>query len=260
MSIGNRRGARRATSGKMVDRMDWVGPGGVVLLHERGEFVFRGDAAVAHVDRITTLTALDRRVVFNDNKEGLFGMRVARQLEHPSKTPEVFTDASGKATPVPVLDNAGVTACTAAARARSATRCGARADAGRCSAEDWRQAGDACHPRSSEELRLSRPTGTRAATDCSRPIRSDTSVLTEGKQPAMNLTLSRRIDHLPLPVLILEGRVPRSHRARVHHVLGRPADERAVLTLRAPERQNFETPSLLLAPSSSDFPLLTSHF
>jgi Methane oxygenase PmoA len=36
-------------------------------------------------------------------------MRVARALEQPADKPEVFTDASGKATAVPVLDNKGVT-------------------------------------------------------------------------------------------------------------------------------------------------------
>ena len=36
-------------------------------------------------------------------------MRVARGLEQPADKPEVFTDASGKATAVPVLDNTGVT-------------------------------------------------------------------------------------------------------------------------------------------------------
>ena len=36
-------------------------------------------------------------------------MRVARGLEQPGDKPEVFTDASGKATAVPVLDNTGVT-------------------------------------------------------------------------------------------------------------------------------------------------------
>ena len=96
-------------SGRLVTEMDWIGPGDVVLLHERAEFVFRGDAGGRSVERVTTLTAGDRRVVFNDNKEGLFGMRVARQLEHPSKQAEVFTDASGKATAVPVLNNSGVT-------------------------------------------------------------------------------------------------------------------------------------------------------
>ena len=36
-------------------------------------------------------------------------MRVTRALEQPADKAEVFTDASGKATPVPVLDNTGVT-------------------------------------------------------------------------------------------------------------------------------------------------------
>jgi len=48
-------------------------------------------------------------VTFVDNKEGLVGMRVARALEQPSTTAEVFTDANGHATTVPVLNNDGVT-------------------------------------------------------------------------------------------------------------------------------------------------------
>jgi hypothetical protein len=98
-----------AESGRLVAELDWVGPGGITLLHERAEFVFRGDAEGRSVERTSTLTALDTRVTFNDNKEGFFGMRVARQLEQPSNTPEVFTDANGKATAVPVMDNIGVT-------------------------------------------------------------------------------------------------------------------------------------------------------
>ena len=35
--------------------------------------------------------------------------RLARELEHPSDKPEIFTDASGKATPVAQLNNDGVT-------------------------------------------------------------------------------------------------------------------------------------------------------
>ena len=97
------------TSGTLVAEMDWLGPGNTLLLHERAEFTFRGDAGVRVIDRTTTVTAANERVVFNDNKEGLFGMRVARQLEQPSTTPEVFTDASGREAKVPVLDNAGVT-------------------------------------------------------------------------------------------------------------------------------------------------------
>src|SRR6185312_328358 len=60
------------------------------------------------VDRITTLTALDKRVVFKDDKEGMLGMRVRSELEQPSNEPLVFTDASGRATDVKVMDNTGV--------------------------------------------------------------------------------------------------------------------------------------------------------
>ena len=48
-------------------------------------------------------------MVFKDNKEGVIGMRVARGLEQPATQPEIFTDASGRATTVKVLDNTGVT-------------------------------------------------------------------------------------------------------------------------------------------------------
>ena len=97
-----------ADRGMLVVDMDWIGPGNVTFLHERATFVFRADATSRTVERTATLTAADRRVVFNDNKEGLFGMRVARQLEQPSTTPDTFTDASGRATTVKVLDNTGV--------------------------------------------------------------------------------------------------------------------------------------------------------
>jgi len=98
-----------ADSGTLTVDMDWIGPGNVTFLHERATFTFRGDATSRTVDRTATLTAADRPVVFNDNKEGLFGMRVARQLEQPSTTPDTFTDASGRATTVKVLDNTGIT-------------------------------------------------------------------------------------------------------------------------------------------------------
>src|SRR5262249_48070489 len=82
-----------ADNGSLVAEMDWMAPGGVTLVRERAAYMFRGDATSRIVDRVTTLTAADRRVVFNDDKEGLFGLRVARQLEQPSKTAEKFTDA-----------------------------------------------------------------------------------------------------------------------------------------------------------------------
>ncbi len=97
------------TEGQLEVGMDWLGPDGVPILREQTTFVFHNGGAGRAIDRITMLTALDKRVVFNDNKEGLIGMRVARELEQPADKPEVFTDATGKATSVPKLDNTGVT-------------------------------------------------------------------------------------------------------------------------------------------------------
>ena len=98
-----------AQQGELEVETEWVGPDKKPLLRERTRFIFRGDSASRTIDWLTTLTALDQRVVFNDIKEGFLGMRVARGLEQPGDKPEVFTDASGKATAVPVLDNSGVT-------------------------------------------------------------------------------------------------------------------------------------------------------
>ncbi|MEK6322153.1 MAG: PmoA family protein [Acidobacteriota bacterium] len=95
--------------GELEVEMEWIGPDGALLLREETTFVFHGMNSGRAIDRITKLTALDRRVVFSDNKEGVIGIRVARQLEQPADKPEVFTDASGKATAVPKLDNTGVT-------------------------------------------------------------------------------------------------------------------------------------------------------
>ncbi len=72
-------------------------------------FVFRAADGMRGVDRITTLTALGQAVTFADEKDGLLGLRVARALEQPSKTAEVFTDANGHATTVAMLNNEGVT-------------------------------------------------------------------------------------------------------------------------------------------------------
>ena len=97
------------TEGRLEVESEWLGPDGVPLLREKTTFVFRGATGSRAIDRITTLTALAKRVVFSDNKEGVIGIRVARQLEQPSNKPEIFTDANGKATAVPTLDNTGVT-------------------------------------------------------------------------------------------------------------------------------------------------------
>ena len=96
-------------AGELTVETEWVKPDGKPLLRELTRFVFRGTADSRTIDRTTTLTALDERVVFKDNKEAFIGMRVARGLEQPDQKPEIFTDASGKPAATKVVDNTGVT-------------------------------------------------------------------------------------------------------------------------------------------------------
>ncbi len=95
--------------GNLIVTADWLDKDGKIMLKEKTEYVFQGTAKQRIIDRITTLTALDKEVVFKDVKDGAFAIRVARQLEHPSTKAEIFTDASGVATKVPSLDNTGIT-------------------------------------------------------------------------------------------------------------------------------------------------------
>jgi hypothetical protein len=97
-----------ADKGELETDMDWVAGDGKIVLREHTLFVFRGGAGWRSVDRVTRLEAIDDRVALTDNKEGVIGLRVARTLESPSDKPEVFTDASGRATTVKTMDNTGV--------------------------------------------------------------------------------------------------------------------------------------------------------
>jgi hypothetical protein len=101
----------RSGSGKgsLEATAEWVDRGGRVLLREETRYVFRAEAGLRAIDRITTLTALDEPVTFADTKEGMLGLRVARSLEQPSTQPVVLTEQDGSTTTVPVADNTGVT-------------------------------------------------------------------------------------------------------------------------------------------------------
>jgi hypothetical protein len=77
----------------------------VKLLKEETTYIFKGNQRI--IDRITTLTAVEP-VTFADVKDGMFAIRVVRELEHPSDKPDVFVDANGIETKVDKLDNTGI--------------------------------------------------------------------------------------------------------------------------------------------------------
>lgn len=62
----------------------WLDPSGKKLMDERTVLHFQATGPIRIIDRVTTLTAAGSDTIhFNDTKEGMFGLRVARQLELP---------------------------------------------------------------------------------------------------------------------------------------------------------------------------------
>jgi Methane oxygenase PmoA len=85
---------------RLLVSADWINKGGEVLLTEKTEYIFRASGAQLLIDRNTTLTALKTEVVFKDIKDGFLGLRVASELEMPSKVPLEFLDSHGKMTKI----------------------------------------------------------------------------------------------------------------------------------------------------------------
>jgi len=94
------------SEGTLVTLSDWVDVNDKVLLSEEATFVFEGTGNFRSIERITKLTAR-QTVTFEDNKEGLIGLRVDRAFEEPSQKPDKFLDAKGIVTEVPVMNNEG---------------------------------------------------------------------------------------------------------------------------------------------------------
>ena len=94
-------------NGSIKTKSEWQTINGDAILEETTVFVFsqKGDTRI--IDRRTNLLAITD-VSFDDNKEGVFGVRVTRAMELPSKKPAIFVDAQGNPTEVKVLDNTGV--------------------------------------------------------------------------------------------------------------------------------------------------------
>lgn len=86
----------------------WVNRDNQILLRETTTYFFSVQENDFIIDRRTTLLALNEDVNFTDVKDGFLGIRVARELEHPSDQPETFVDANGNYTAVPAISNEGV--------------------------------------------------------------------------------------------------------------------------------------------------------
>lgn len=94
--------------GELVVTADWVDKDGKLTMKEVTTYTFSGKGDARIVDRTTKLTAVGD-VAMPDVKDGMFAIRVARELELPSNKAEIFTDANGIATKVPTMNNDGIT-------------------------------------------------------------------------------------------------------------------------------------------------------
>jgi len=95
--------------GVLETNESWQDPTGKELLKESTEFHFIAGDRYYCIDRITRLTALEQDVSFSDTKEGMYAIRVARQLELPSDENTPLLDASGNPGNIKASSNTGVT-------------------------------------------------------------------------------------------------------------------------------------------------------
>lgn len=99
----------KAKSGKgtalLGTSSDWKSPDNTIMLEEQTSFRFSALEHVRIIDRTTTLKAVIDEVKFTDNKEGMFAIRVARELELPSEKPTNLVDSHGVVTKVEKMDN-----------------------------------------------------------------------------------------------------------------------------------------------------------
>jgi hypothetical protein len=95
--------------GILAVKASWQDPLGKELLEEKTEFHFIVNDRYYCIDRITTLTSTGKDISMKDTKEGMFAIRVARQLELPSKEDVPLIDSTGKPGKEKASENRGVT-------------------------------------------------------------------------------------------------------------------------------------------------------
>jgi hypothetical protein len=93
----------------LISNESWIDSVGNEILSEKTEYHFMTSGSSRIIDRITTLTASKDSVKFKDTKEGMFGIRVARQLQLPAKEDIVLKESKGGTTTVKALANNDIT-------------------------------------------------------------------------------------------------------------------------------------------------------
>ena len=91
------------SQGTIRVRTNWEAQGRTQIKEEI-ELHFMDKGKVRIIDWISTLTAQED-ILFKDTKEGMFAIRVSRELELPSDDPLTLTDAHGNPETIKVINN-----------------------------------------------------------------------------------------------------------------------------------------------------------
>ncbi len=84
----------------LVVSADWIAPDGKTILNEKTSFSFWVRSGKFFIDRLTILSARDQKVLFDDAKDGFLAIRVAKELQMPSKEATTYVDIHGNKTSV----------------------------------------------------------------------------------------------------------------------------------------------------------------
>lgn len=91
--------------GTLVATAKWKNNDGETLLDETSEYNFSVDGKTRIIDRTTLLKANNGKVDITDNKEGMFAIRVTRELELPATGKLKLVDSHGVVTEVDASDD-----------------------------------------------------------------------------------------------------------------------------------------------------------
>lgn len=89
--------ASGGSKGTLSYHANWTNQKGDILIEENTRMEFSGSGSKRIIDRFTTLKA-STDITFTDAKDGLLGMRLAHELQIPSKTDQKYIDDKGNET------------------------------------------------------------------------------------------------------------------------------------------------------------------
>lgn len=96
-----------ADRGELVVESVWITGDDKQIISQTTHYIFSQRDHARVIDQMVTLKALEH-VVFNDDKEGVLGIRVAHWLESPEEKGGIFMDANGNPTKVDAAPADGV--------------------------------------------------------------------------------------------------------------------------------------------------------